>query len=129
MQRSRLRRQQALCASCYLCTLLSELRREALRETYDHVLDPRRELGHVEGLSDNLHAGRKVAPGALYTTLDRLSTKGLLVSREGEPTAVRGGRAKRFYTVTPEGRTLLVEAQRSFQRMMAGLKLLEEEHG
>ena len=30
--------------------------------------------------------GREVAPGALYTTLDRLEEKSLLLSRLGDPT-------------------------------------------
>ncbi len=74
-------------------------------------------------------ARRKVTPGALYTTLERLEAKGLLAARTGEPTPERGGRAKRFYTVTHEGRARLVAAQTAFARMRAGLHLLEEEHG
>ena len=38
---------------------------------------------------------RDPAPGALYTTLDRLDDKGLVTSRYGDPTPERGGRAKR----------------------------------
>ena len=41
-------------------------------------------------------AGRTVAPGALYTTLERLEIKGLIVSRMSDPTPQRGGRAKRL---------------------------------
>lgn len=68
--------------------------------------------------------GREIAPGALYTTLDRLEKKSLLVAREGDPTPQRGGRAKRFYTLSREGRTQLVEAQASFKRLMEGIELL-----
>ena len=71
---------------------------------------------------------RAVSPGALYTTLDRLETKRLVAARDGESTRERGGRAKRFYTVTEAGQELLTEAQRSFQRLMTGLKLLGELH-
>jgi PadR family transcriptional regulator PadR len=67
---------------------------------------------------------RQVAPGALYTTLDRLEQKGIVTARDGDPTPERGGRAKRFYKVTREGRGLLVEAQRSFKKLMEGLDLL-----
>lgn len=74
-------------------------------------------------------ARRTVAPGALYTTLDRLEKKGLVISEEGDPTPERGGRAKRFYSVTEMGRGRLIEAQRVFQRMMSGLELLGEQHG
>jgi len=42
--------------------------------------------------------------GALYTTLDRLETKGLVKTSLGAATAQRGGRAKRMVRVTPAGR-------------------------
>jgi PadR family transcriptional regulator PadR len=73
-------------------------------------------------------AGRAASPGALYTTLDRLEKKGYVFSEEGDPTPERGGRAKRFYQVSEAGRCLLIDAQRSFQRMMSGLQLLGEQH-
>jgi PadR family transcriptional regulator PadR len=72
---------------------------------------------------------REITPGALYTTLDRLERKSIVEARDGEPTPERGGRAKRFYRVTREGHTLLVEAQRSFQRLMDGLELLTGKNG
>ena len=74
-------------------------------------------------------AGRKTTPGALYTTLERLEQKGLLTARSGEPTPERGGRAKRFYKVTKEGRNRLAAAQSAFQRLLTGLNLVEEKHG
>jgi PadR family transcriptional regulator, regulatory protein PadR len=52
-------------------------------------------------------AGRTVARGALYTTLARLEDKGLLRSKLGEATPVRGGRPKRYYDITPAGRAAL----------------------
>jgi PadR family transcriptional regulator, regulatory protein PadR len=72
---------------------------------------------------------RTVSPGALYTTLDRLEKKNTVVSREGDPTPERGGRAKRFYTVTKAGRAQLAEAQHAFQQLMSGLQLLGEQYG
>jgi DNA-binding PadR family transcriptional regulator len=68
--------------------------------------------------------GRTVSPGALYTTLDRLENKGLLISRMGDPTTNRGGRAKRFYTVTSNGTQRIAEAQAAFRKMLTGLGLL-----
>jgi DNA-binding PadR family transcriptional regulator len=59
----------------------------------------------------------------LYTTLDRLEDKGLVTSRFGEPTPQRGGRSKRFFTVTAKGVGAVARAQRSYQRLLAGLKL------
>jgi len=68
--------------------------------------------------------GREITPGALYTTLDRLERKSLVQARDGDPTPERGGRAKRFYTLTRQGKTQLVDAQSSFRRLMEGLELL-----
>lgn len=47
--------------------------------------------------------GRKCSIGALYTTIERLETKGFLKTWMGEATAERGGRAKRMVRVTPKG--------------------------
>jgi PadR family transcriptional regulator, regulatory protein PadR len=41
--------------------------------------------------------------GALYTTLDRLETKGFIRTRMGDPTPQRGGRPKRMVRVTAMG--------------------------
>ena len=67
--------------------------------------------------------GRKPAPGALYTGLNRLEEKELVSSSTGDPSPVRGGRAKRYYTVTPKGIKAVTAAQRSFQRLLEGLTL------
>jgi DNA-binding PadR family transcriptional regulator len=69
--------------------------------------------------------GRETAPGAMYTTLGRLEDKGVIEGRLGEPTAERGGRAKRYFKVTSAGRTALVDAQLAYRKLMAGLDLLE----
>jgi PadR family transcriptional regulator len=68
-------------------------------------------------------AGRTVAPGALYTTLERLEIKGLIVSRMSDPTPQRGGRAKRHVTVTAEGMEALTRSVEAYQRLLDGLKL------
>lgn len=47
--------------------------------------------------------GRTCSIGALYTTIERLETKGLVKTWLGEATAQRGGRAKRMIRVTPKG--------------------------
>ena len=47
--------------------------------------------------------GTACSIGALYTTIDRLETKGLVTSWMGEATPQRGGRAKRMVRVTPKG--------------------------
>jgi PadR family transcriptional regulator len=72
--------------------------------------------------------GRTVAPGALYTALERLEDKGLVKSRFGEPTPQRGGRSKRFFTVTASGAKALARAQHAFQRLLEGLDVLRGSH-
>ena len=61
--------------------------------------------------------------GAVYTTLDRLSGKGLLTSRLGEPTPERGGQAKRFFKLTGEGQEMLTRAMQSQHALGQGLNL------
>jgi PadR family transcriptional regulator PadR len=67
--------------------------------------------------------GRVPAPGALYTTLDRLEEKGFVRSQMGNPTPQRGGRAKRFFKVTSIGVQAVAKAQQSYQNLMQGLQL------
>ena len=66
--------------------------------------------------------GRKVARGALYTALERLETKGCLRSRLGNPLPERGGRARRYFTVTPAAVAALKHARLTLQRLWNGLE-------
>jgi DNA-binding PadR family transcriptional regulator len=59
------------------------------------------------------HSGRSVARGALYTTLDRLEQKRLLRSTMGDALPERGGRPRRYYTVTAAGLRYLQSAHRA----------------
>jgi DNA-binding PadR family transcriptional regulator len=59
---------------------------------------------------DALMAPRQCQLGAVYATLDRMEDKGLVVSWLSEPTAQRGGRAKRHYRLSPDGEAALSEA-------------------
>lgn len=52
---------------------------------------------------------RKVSVGAMRTALKRLEKKGLLKSEFGEATAIRGGKRKRYFRVTPLGQRVLKE--------------------
>src|SRR6185503_7855451 len=47
--------------------------------------------------------GRPPSPGSMYVTLDRLEEKGFLRSRLGDANDERGGRPRRYVTVTPLG--------------------------
>ncbi len=66
--------------------------------------------------------GRTVAPGAIYTALDRLERRGLVSSRLGEQTPQRGGKRKRHYRLLPAGATLLERSRESLARMARGLQ-------
>src|SRR5438270_11919958 len=66
-------------------------------------------------------AGREVGLAAVYKTLNRLEEKGLVTAQVGEPTPERGGRRKRYYTVTAAGRRSLRESIEVLRRMSRGL--------
>jgi PadR family transcriptional regulator, regulatory protein PadR len=68
------------------------------------------------------HTGRDVSRGSIYITLDRLETKGFLKSRLGEPTAERGGRAKRYYTLRPVAIEALKESRRALVSLWRGFE-------
>jgi PadR family transcriptional regulator, regulatory protein PadR len=67
------------------------------------------------------HTGREVAVGAIYTALARLERRGLVQSWLGEPTAERGGKAKRHYRVLAAGRKALVKADAALTGLAGGL--------
>jgi DNA-binding PadR family transcriptional regulator len=68
-------------------------------------------------------AGRDVSLAAVYKTLTRLEDKGLVLARVGDPTPERGGRRKRYYTVTAGGRRSLRQSVEVLRRMTRGLDL------
>ncbi|MEP6729929.1 MAG: helix-turn-helix transcriptional regulator [bacterium] len=59
--------------------------------------------------------------GAVYTTLQRLEDKGLLKSRMSDPLPVRGGRARRHFTLTSAGARALRDAERKAAALWAGV--------
>ena len=68
-------------------------------------------------------ARRTLTLGTIYKALSRLEAKGLVASRVGEPTAERGGRAKRYYSVTAAGKRVLKQNLAALRRMAAGLEV------
>lgn len=79
----------------------------------------------VRGLLEE-RTGRAVARGALYTALERLQTKGCLSSRTGDPTSARGGRPRRYFSVTPAGLAALRATHAALGRLTSGLESLLE---
>jgi PadR family transcriptional regulator PadR len=70
-------------------------------------------------------AGRTVMLGAVYTALERLQEKGLVSSMVGDPTPERGGRAKRFFSVTASGLRAIQDARRAFTALWTGVRQLK----
>ena len=69
--------------------------------------------------------GREVALGSVYAALERLEEKGLVTSKLGDPTAERGGRAKRYFRVTARGLRDVRETQRALVNLWGGLPELD----
>lgn len=66
--------------------------------------------------------GRSVQHSAVYVALRRLEKRQLVESFLGEPTAERGGRPKRFFTVLPEATRALTESRDQLLAMWDGLQ-------
>ena len=71
-------------------------------------------------------SGRKVLLGAAYAALDRLERNELVASTVGNPTAERGGRAKRFFRVTPRGLRAVKETRQALVALWQDLPQLKE---
>jgi DNA-binding PadR family transcriptional regulator len=68
-----------------------------------------------------LRRGRDVSVGSVYAALDRLELKGLVVSKLGESTPERGGRAKRYFRVTRQGLRSVHETRKVLTRLWKSL--------
>jgi len=64
---------------------------------------------------------RSASRPAVLITLTRLEEKGLLTSRYGDPTPVRGGRSKRLFSPRPLGIQAAKQALERIRAMAAGL--------
>jgi len=81
---------------------------------------PVREL--IEG-----RTSRSVARGALYTALERLEAKGCLKSVSREPSPERGGRPRRYFTVTSTGMASLRTTHAALRNLATGLESVLEQ--
>ncbi len=72
-------------------------------------------------------AGRTVSRSALYITVERLVRKGYLTARMGDPSPKRGGRAKRYFAITPAGREALKISGQALRNLWVGYESLLDE--
>jgi DNA-binding PadR family transcriptional regulator len=64
----------------------------------------------------------RVSYGSLYPTLERLERKGFLRSAFGDPIPERGGKSRRYFSVTGTGQTALRHSQALNLRISSGLE-------
>jgi len=88
-------------------------------------LGPEADGGHILDELERV-AGRKVTIGTVYVTLERLERKGLAKSWLGAASPSRGGKARRFYQLSPAGKLALVEHRREFLRMWSGVEAVAD---
>lgn len=67
--------------------------------------------------------GRGASVASVYAALDRMGRHGYVRSRVGEPSAARGGRAKRFFVLEPAGARALTHARHALDALWDGLEL------
>ena len=67
-------------------------------------------------------SGRDIPYGTLYSYLEQLFKKGLVLKAFGAPTSERGGRSKIIYRISPEGTQALKEAYRLQKSVFHGLE-------
>ena len=80
----------------------------------------------IRGLIED-RTGRPVARGALYTALERLEAKGCLTSRMRDPSDDRGGRPRRYFTVTPQGLRAMKATHTALTNLTRGLETILEQ--
>ena len=71
-------------------------------------------------------AGRSASIATIYVTLVRLEKKGYVQSRRELPTPVRGGKAKRYFRLTPKGVDALKESRAALEKMWRSVSRLSE---
>jgi len=80
-------------------------------EEHAYGMEVRREI--------ETRTGRDASIGAVYATLDRLETKGLVRSREQDDS----GRVRKLYRITAEGNRALARTHQAASRMWEGLRV------
>lgn len=73
--------------------------------------------------------GRPVSIGAVYATLGRMEEKGYVAHRVSDPLPVQGGRSRKYFQLTSQGRRALAHSASMLSRMMEGLDFSEQAEG
>ena len=66
---------------------------------------------------------RRILGTTVYAALDRLEEKAFVESEWGEATPVKGGRAKKFFSISEKGLKAVRHSLRSVNKMQEGLEL------
>jgi DNA-binding PadR family transcriptional regulator len=69
--------------------------------------------------------GKPVILASVYNTLERLEQKGLVRSVKGQPTPERGGRAKRYFSMTTAGMREVRAAKKALTVLWRGIPVHE----
>jgi PadR family transcriptional regulator PadR len=69
--------------------------------------------------------GKQVILASVYNTLERLEQKGLVKSTLGQPTPERGGRAKRYFSITTAGLREVRAAKKALTVLWRGIPVHE----
>jgi DNA-binding PadR family transcriptional regulator len=70
--------------------------------------------------------GNYLDVGTIYVPLKRLTLHGFLDASLGEPTAIRGGKAIKYYSLTPKAYNSLAESKRIQDRLWKGVVIPAE---
>ena len=71
---------------------------------------------------------KRITLGVVYDILERLCKKGWVKAYLGEPTPVRGGMKKKYYTVTKRGIEELIKERKIYEKIMEGFDALFHQH-
>jgi len=63
------------------------------------------------------HTGKDWAFGSIYISLEKLRRRGLIAARIGKPSSSQGGKAIKYYELTPSGIQSLRENKRLLDKM------------
>jgi PadR family transcriptional regulator PadR len=69
--------------------------------------------------------GKPVVLASVYNTLERLEEKGLIRSAVGQPTPERGGRRKRYFSMTASGLREVRAAKKALTILWQGVPIHE----